>query len=557
MQQDNEVNITDPCAEEFLRLCSRQYDLFIEKLAYLKKKGSAEAVLAWIEMMAGFAAMHHPGRFSDGIIENTALDIGAKLPPPKQRCLPAFSRNTGDRRTTPKRRVLHVTTLITSYGGHARIILNWIKKDQDSQHSLVLTRQQSTPLFPALTDAVALSGGNFVSLPASASIIERARWLRLFALETADLVILHLVPNDIVPVVAFANCGGVPVAQLNLSDQLFWVGSSVADMIINLRELSISTSKDLRHTRNDQLLPIPICESHATLNRADARNILGIPESQTMLLSVGRSVKYTPSKSHNFFRTVSIILDRNPDAHLYIVGVKEEDHSKSPIFKNHSRLHFTGPVEDVSVWQKASDVYLEGFPFGSQTALLESILPGVPCVRVFAPLSPLLAAEDVSLTGIVDTPRDEEEYILRASEFIIDLNKRIFIGNVLKERVLYHHVNQSWNRQLENIYQKLERLEHTSSRIPHTESFARTVDLAISEYHSTRFLGNKMDEALERVATETIMGTAYSLRQSGFHSDAFHIVRISRHRKHWDNDTIIFAAKILLHRLFFNNSKAY
>lgn len=539
-------------AEEFLTLCSRHYDVLVEKMERLQKKCSAESILAWIEMVAGFAAMHHPGRFADGRMENVALAIGANLPAQRgEKWISTLAMDAGSGKRTSKRRVLHITTLSTSYGGHARVILNWIKKDQSSVHSLVVTRQKSTPLFNELTEAVTLSGGRFVSMPASASVIEGARWLRKFASETADLVILHLLPNDILPLVAFADCGGVPVAQVNLCDHLFWVGSSVADMTIHLRQLGITTSMELRYTRNNHILPIPLYETHATLSRNDARAILGIPESHIMLLTVGRSVKYAPSKRHNFFRTAKEILGRHPEAHLYLVGVKENDHAASPRFVRHDHMHFVGPVEDASVWQKAADVYLEGFPFGSQTSLLESILPGVPCVRVFGPSSPLLAAEDMSVEEAIDTPRDEEDYVQRASDFIVDHSKRIRVGNVLRERVLYDHVDDTWNQYLANIYSVLENLSHLPLRIPHVCDSTRSVDLAISEYHLSRFLDTNVDKVLEHIVHEFIMSTAYSLRQKGFHSDALRVVRMASNEQWLDKKVMLATVKILLYRYLF------
>jgi hypothetical protein len=267
-----------------------------------------------------------------------------------------------------------------------------------------------------------------------------------------------------------------------------------------------------------------------------------------MLLSVGRPVKYHPSHRQNFFRTAKEILDRNSEAHLYLVGVKKEDHAGSPLFVHHNRMHLVGLVEDATLWQKASDVYLEGFPFGSQTALLESILRGIPCVRVFAPLTPLLAADDVALTGLVAPPVDEEEYIENVVDLICNRNKRIRIGEMLRERVLTNHVDRTWNKYLENIYQTLQDIRHKPSEIPKTNSSSRQIDLAISEYHGSRFIGNDLETVFRHVHKDYILGSAYPLRQSGFHSDAFRFVRLANVKQKWDWKSVLFTLKILPHR---------
>lgn len=554
MSEVCEENRIDPTVEQFLRICSQHYESLIERTNQLRRHGSPEAVLTWIEMVAGFAAMHHPGRFADGGIENAALELGCDIPRTLARgCQPISSTDAVPQKMS-RRRVLHVATTILAIGGHTRTILNWIRKDFDSQHSLVLTHQAEAPIPSALPEAVAASGGQFVSVPDSAALIERARWLRRFAEEKADFVILHLNPNDIVPVVAFAHGTRLPVALVNVADQCFWVGSSVSDMIINLREISITTNRELRYTRNDRLLPIPLFEARRALERCSARKELGIPASHKMLLTVGRSIKYAPSRRQNFLQTTQKILDRNPEAHLYLVGVKEEDHVGAAGYVRHGRMHFVGPINDATVYQRASDVYLEGFPFGSQTALLESVLPGVPCVRVFAPPTPLLAAHDIALTGIADNPTDEEDYIRRAGEFIMNADQRQRIGEVLRERVLYYHVCESWNQYLEEIYRTLEQLSHTPFEIPCTGSSCRLVDLAISEYHGSKFVGGNLPVILDGVIRSGIMYAAYSLRQRGFHADSFRFVRMANYRRWWDLNSVRFAAKLLPHRVVYTMS---
>lgn len=534
---------------QFLLLCSNLYDSLVDKTEHLGKI-SAEAKLAWIELVAGFASMHHPGRFADGAIEDIALEIGSELPRQKNR---RFQLSVPGRAASlQKRRVLHVVTFVSPQGGHSRNLLNWITKDEESHHSIVLTRQGSSPPYPALKQAVALSGGTFVKLPALVSTIERARWLRHFAQQHADLVVLHVIPNDVVPIVAFADGCTVPVAFVNNGDHLFWLGSSVADTIVNLREISITANRDFRYTRNDQLLPVPLTESHRHVGHTDARTMLGIPHNQPVLLSVGRSLKYAPSARQNFFRTASKILDRNKEAHLYLVGVMAGDHAASSASAGHERLHFVGPVADATIWQKAADVYLEGFPFGSQTALLESIMPGVPCVRVYSPLSPLLAADDIALTGVVDAPAGEEAYVASASGYLDDRENAARVGDTLRERVLRYHVEETWDIFLRDFYAASLQMKHAPARIPKTSSSVRPVDLAISEFHGARYAGATDPEGvLTGEIHREILGIAYNLRQTGFYQEAFRLVKLANQEKSWDRESIIFAAKLIPHRFLY------
>jgi hypothetical protein len=533
----------EPRVDEFLRACTLHYDALVERLMDLDKNSAPEGVLAWAEMTAGFAGMHHPGRFFDGALENIALALG-------RQSSAAQTIKVQTRRSRGRRRILHVATVVPIIAGHTRTILNWIVKDQASEHSLFLTRQGQEPVPSSIFEAITASGGQTVSLLESTSIRERALSLRCFAREAADLVVLHVAPNDLVPVVAFADPGTPPVALLNICDQCFWVGCSVADMVIHLREIGATTSRQLRPTRNDRLLPIPLCETRPALTRRDARLELGIPDSQIVLLTVGRSLKYAPSARQNFFRTAREILNRNPDAHLYLVGVRNTDHIGTRGFVSHERMHFVGPVEDATRYQAAADVYIEGFPFGSQTALLESVLPGVACVPAYAPLTPLLATHDFALTGIVDNPLDEEGYIARAGALIASLEERTRMGDTLRERVLHYHVRESWNDSLEQAYCALGKLVHSPSEIPHTTGNRRSVDLAISAYHATRLRGDPA-ELPAKVAREGMLSTAWAVRQRGFHRESFRLLRLANRRRMWDMGSILFAAKLVPHSLLY------
>ena len=149
----------------------------------------------------------------------------------------------------------------------------------------------------------------------------KARWLREIARSSADLVVLHHYCEDVVPIVAFAVGGGPPVAVLNHADHHFWLGSTVADAVINQREIGKDLSERRRFARRNVVLPIPLEEPPGRLPRTEARRLLGIPDDQVVLLSSGAPYKYIPCDGKNFFETASKILDRNPTAHLYLLGV--------------------------------------------------------------------------------------------------------------------------------------------------------------------------------------------------------------------------------------------
>lgn len=458
-------------------------------LALLRRGGmKAETTLKLISRVATFSFLHHTGRFVDGAIENLALGIGADLDKYLRRevlaCGNLAVQMSGRAGT---RNVLHVASSVLPIAGHSRTIRNWIINDPDTRHSLLLTcqgwAQASVPRW--LSEVVRDSGGEVVELPREAPLLTQARWAREIARAAADLVVLHHYPNDVVPIVAFATRECPPVALLNHADHAFWMGGTVSDAIINQRHIGKTLSEGRRFTRHNLVLPIPLAEIPPGLSRTVAREQLGIPRGQTMLLSVGRAAKYTPTRTHNFIHTAGEILERNPDAHIYLLGAAEDDLAGHLGAGAHERLHFLGPIEDATPYQCAADIYVEGFPFGSQTALLESALAGLPAVLAFDPPFALLATNDESLWDLASNPASEGEYIERAGALIRDPEGRRRLGGEFAHRVRSCHVGDEWRQRLGAIYERTIGMEHDPRPIPVTHCLATDTDSALSEWQMT------------------------------------------------------------------------
>src|SRR5262249_31312392 len=151
---------------------------------------------------------------------------------------------------------------------------------------------------------------------------------------------------------------------------------------------------------------------------------------------------------HNFVRAAGEILARDPASHLYLVGVSRQDLEGTFESNPHERLHFVGSVPDASLYQQAADVYLEGFPIGSQTSLLEAAMAGVPVVRAFPPPMALRASHDDSLDDLAPVPASEEEYVDCVFDLMRDPERREEFGRELRHSVLASHTGESWREKL-------------------------------------------------------------------------------------------------------------
>jgi glycosyltransferase involved in cell wall biosynthesis len=463
----------------FLHANDEAYRRLIERIQGMNRHEAPDSILREVARAALLASEFHAGRFADGAIENMALEAGAALDLPVE-----VSQTPASTRTQAKRRrILHVATQVSPIGGHSRLIAHWARHDQTSLHSLAIVDQGNETVPSWLSDAMRVSGGEVIRIPTT-TLSDKALRLRRLAKNQADLVVLHLHPFDVVPTVAFARTDCPPIAVFNHADHQFCLGSSVSDIAICFRTVASEHAVQRRSIAATIVLPVPLTDRPGRRTKVDARSSLGIPEDQVMLLTIGRAEKYRPSATYDFVKTVGKILEKYLNAHVYLIG--ETLGGITPYLRSavHERLHFMGPVEDPSLWRSAADVYLESFPFGSHTALLEAALSGLPVVPAYAPLFPLIVAHDDSLNDLIPNPQSEEEYIERCGRLIQGSELRIELAEALQDRLRIDHVGAGWLRRLAAVYEKTDYLSHNPQPIPVSQCCITDGDCALSLWHA-------------------------------------------------------------------------
>jgi glycosyltransferase involved in cell wall biosynthesis len=462
----------------FLRANTEAYERLVARVHKEALTNDPEATLRAVSHAAMGASEFHPGRFADGTIENVALEIGHSLP--DRRLVPHSSPVRRDGR----RRVLHVATQVSRIGGLTRMMRHWIENDKSSRHSLVIVNQADVPIPIWLVDAVRDRDGIVLHLQDGSSLCDKAMHLRRTAQLHADVVILHHYPFDVVPIVAFASSNCPPVALLNLADHQFWLGSSVADVVISLRTPGSEQAIRRRFSECNVILPIPLVPAANDIGKTNARRMLGIPKNQTVLLSVGRAEKYRPCAGYDFVGTIGKLLDRRSNAHLYVVGESRDGIAPYVQASLHERLHFVGPKENPTHYRVAADIYLESFPFGSQTALLEAALSELPVVPAYAPLAPLLVANDDSLCDLVTNASNEQEYLSQIEHFIENPQVGRQLATQLRQRVTEDHTGGGWLHHLASFYETTSAMRHSPRRIPPSECCAAGEDIGLSLWHA-------------------------------------------------------------------------
>lgn len=527
------MTLNSPCISlaaqsRFLEVNSETYEILVKKIQMSASAKAAESVLNEVISAARFAVRHHTGRFVDGAIENLALKIGIDL---------GTGVKTDDNsmcavpRKDNRRRILHVATSALAIGGHTRMLNNWMRTDKESSHSLALIDQGVVPIPGWLAQTIRSGGGNLVVF-SDGLLCQKAKWLREMAKRDADLVVLHHYGFDIVPTVAFAVDECPPVALLNHADHEFWVGGTVSDIVINLRTAGAQHTARRRYLYSNAVLPIPL-SMPKELSRSNARQALGIPEDQMVLLSISRNVKFRPCGPYDFVSTAGRILDRLPKAHFYVVGESPEGIAPYLRCTLHERLHFLGSVDDPSLYRAAADVYLESFPFGGQTALLESALNGLPVVPAYAPLFGLLVAKDDALEDLMINPRNEQEYIDQAELLIRQSDQRKEMGEKLRDRLLVDHVGEGWLNRLTLLYRQTDCLRHRPDSLPTLSCNIEDEDIGLCLWHSMSDAENYAMSTSTGVTPAVLYHTACLAKGIGEYSRARRFAwRTVKHNPH-------------------------
>lgn len=392
---------------------------------------------------------------------------------------------------------LHVITEALPAGGLTAMALRWIRNDPGRMHNIALLSQR-VPIPDALLQVTSDAGGKIYNADPSGGFLDRAKWLRKLAREIATYVVLHVDVSDVICGAAFGVPGGPPVVLVNHSAHIFWNGTSIADLILNCRGSALegTWASHYRGVPDYAIVPIPLPETVARAEGAQARKALGIPSDAIVLLTVGASFKYLPMEGLDFVVTCEEILRELPNAHLLAVGFTGDERWTAASTRTGSRLRTLGLLTQaqLATVHEAADIYIEGFPFGTTTALLESAHKGLPAVLAPSQCPPPYGTDGIALDSILRRPSTVEEYKEQILVLSRDKAWRTELGASLRDSIVAHHTGVGWKQHLENAFAMLPR-EH---RVRSAAAPVRTPG-AVHE-HWSRFLphwGSGYEASLE------------------------------------------------------------
>lgn len=440
--------MNDLTVDSRLKACDESFEWCVRRAKADLRTGNLEQAARWCEIAGRLAETFGHSFFSNNGIESVVGILGRSIGAPAE----ASSYQAKDENSHPAN-WLHVLTEAYSTGGHTALCRRWIECDSSSDlHSALITNQEACEADPALQAVIKNRRGNLTFLDAKATLLSRAIKLREYS-RRFDVVVLHIHMWDPIAPIAFGVSGGPIVLFVNHADHLYWIGASIADLVLNIRPSGEILCDANRGCNRLARLPLPL-SAQAPLKNPHAKTLaklkLGFRNTEIVFLTVGSAYKFEPTKDISFFETAKKLLEAVPNARVIAVGPSPNDKRWRELHEaTAGKATAVGRQLDLSIYFDAADIYLEGFPFGSLTALLEAGLMGLPVVLAPACCPLPFRSDDFGLE--MTPPRDDFEYIFQAKAFANNAKLRISSGLALRSDLHDWHCGDGWNSKLHVI----------------------------------------------------------------------------------------------------------
>jgi hypothetical protein len=311
-----------------------------------------------------------------------------------------------------------------------------------------------------LQAAVAASGGriHYVNRRVG-GMLEWARELQI-RMSEADLVVLHIYNQDVIPFIALAGMRQrPPVALVNNGDHVFWVGATFADVVVNSRISGHRLNPARRGIAEERSLLLPLCldPEPRRLASIDAKRALGLPPDSLVILTIARAVKFRSLGGRSFADAFVPILARNPNARLVVVGARGAvDWSAAKAAVPGQILAFA-ERPDTATFYEAADVYADSFPFPSMTSLLEAGVRGVPLVTryEFDAGCEVMGADSLGLDAVMIRTRDLGSFQQALHHLLTNRVARADLGARTQASIEGTNIGPAWDRSLAQVYEQI------------------------------------------------------------------------------------------------------
>lgn len=409
------------------------FEFLIEKI---KNSTSLDEKLALADIASNYAVYYNTGYYTSSVIENVYTDYAKTI------------RIKIDNISYKPNSFLHVLTEGYKTGGHTRVVERWIENAPSEQiHSVVIIR----PCDSSLEDLQKLSiekNGEFVKYDNTWSLQEKALNLRKLGMQY-QYIVLHTHMDDPTALIAFGTEEFTrPVLFYNHASHLFWLGKSITDLHLDLKERD-EVTEVYRNIKNKFNLGIPTKHlEFNTLDKTETRKKLGFPINKKIIISAASNFKYQPICKDSLIDVLLALSDDN--TFIYVIGAKKKKSMWKTAFKNSKghiiALGYIDFDKDYLKYIGMADLYLDSYPMNSWTATIDAVTMNVPVLSLES------ACPSLDYLTMTDSCcKEKSELINKAKKVLADVNYANYLKDCLKNSLIQNQSQEAWNNKIKQL----------------------------------------------------------------------------------------------------------
>lgn len=450
--------------EQYYHLIELQKSNFKNLINELNNSGKFDEQLRLAEVATNYALHHNTGYYYSPSIEKFYCNLGNFIKTDLSGI--SFKPNS----------FLHIMTQGYLSGGHTRVVERWIEQAQDNQsHSVLFTVGQDDEL-PRLEKAVSKTKGQLYFLDQKLCLEDKVNYIRKLASEY-EYIVLHVHMDDPLPLIAFSCKNFVrPIMFYNHASHQFWLGKSIADLVLDIENNDIVTSK-YRGISNNIFLGVPtntVIHQKTQEDIVKARTELGLPLDKNIILTAGNNTKYMPIGDFSYS---DIFLKlKNQNNFFIVIGVNPKDQFWQKIkaeLGDNIIIYKTIDFEQGFLnYLIAADLFLDSYPLCGGTVVIDAISVGTPVLS--------LESAYPQFDYLIKTHaycKDPDDFYNKVTLILSNPDFKQSLYNELVQSLTSLQSQEVWNERLKTILSKLPKKHNTN--IEFIEAYSIPSDLSV------------------------------------------------------------------------------
>jgi len=323
-----------------------------------------------------------------------------------------------------EKKVLVLVTQLFKYGGHSKLLTNYINKLHDLRKIITIAvSSQGTASIPE--EILGLKARGIISeliIIDETEPSEKIRTLRKIVALNHE-VFLFISQDDVITCAALSFKYKPYTYFINHADHTFWLGVSVIDELIDFRQLGQEISLRKRGFKGlSKILPLTL-NDRRVFDKAESRARLNLGEDDVVLVIMASAFKLRPDGEYNIFNVIKYALSQSNSVKFLIVGMTQDEYNRLSGINVPENVFCYGVLEDFSEVISAGDFVVDTFPLNSYMALLECLRCDLVPILHWGPFSENMSLDrDVYLEGLFTHARTFNEYKTQLTNILCMVN---------------------------------------------------------------------------------------------------------------------------------------